>query len=62
MPKFLDIAKANTAKNLETCGILAGKLVRCQDFVDDGKGWFLFLFFCGKIFAGQVRLISHMIE
>ena len=36
MPKFLDIAKPNTLKNLETCGILAGKLVRYQDFVDDG--------------------------
>ena len=30
MPKFLDIAKQNTAKNLETCGILAGKLVSCD--------------------------------
>lgn len=27
MPKFMALAQANTLRNIETCGVLAGKLV-----------------------------------
>lgn len=30
--KFLKLAEANTARAVETCGILCGKLVRSQRF------------------------------
>lgn len=33
MRKFLDLAKSNTMKNIETCGILAGKLQQHQLYI-----------------------------
>jgi STAM-binding protein len=33
MEDFLRLARANTEKNLETCGVLAGSLVRLTKYL-----------------------------
>lgn len=33
MKKFLELARGNTSRNVETCGILAGKLQQNQFYV-----------------------------
>lgn len=45
---FLNIARHNTSRNIETCGILSGKLVCCK---------LIFFFFC----QGNKKLI-HILE
>lgn len=43
MQDFLRLARANTKKNLETCGVLAGSLVRELNFTGEITHYFLFL-------------------
>lgn len=43
MQDFLRLARANTEKNLETCGVLAGSLVRELNFTGEITHCFFFV-------------------
>jgi hypothetical protein len=54
MDEFMQMAKANTLRNLETCGVLAGSLVS-EDLYTWSKDFFVTFYVKKYICLGRMR-------